>query len=339
MTEKHVWAAQRVAVVVASRGRPKDLAVLLDRLSRQTFRPSAVVLSVNAPADLPDNAASLARIVIGGDGLTAQRNLGMAEVIDDCDVIAFFDDDYIPADAAIEGMARLFAAHPDVVGANGLLLADGAVTGEVALDQAEAMLAGYAGSPAGVWVHTHTVNAGFYGCNMAFRTAAIRGLRFDERLPLYGWQEDFDFAGQVAARGRLVHTNQFVGVHRGARNGRVSGLRLGYSQIANPIYLMRKGTMSPGRAVPLMLKNVVANHLRAVLGDSNIDRAGRAQGNRWALNHLLRGELDTMFVRRLGTCRAIDGLDPPEEAASRASAFEATRHAPATGAFLPPWAR
>lgn len=318
------WTRLRVAVVVASRGRPGDLALLLDHLGRQTVAPCSIVLSVNAPSDLPPDSASRARVVVGGDGLTAQRNLGMAQVMGDCDVIAFLDDDYLPVPTAIEGMARLFADHPDVIGANGVLLADGAVTGTVSLEDVETLFARHAASQGEAWVRPHSVNRGFYGCNMAFRAAAIAGLSFDEKLPLYGWQEDFDFAGQVARRkGRLVHTSHFVGVHRGVRGGRVSGVRLGYSQIANPIHLMRKGTMSPRRAIPLMLKNILSNHARALKGETDVDRAGRARGNRWALNHILHRELDTLFVVRIGTCRAVDGLDKPETKTSMASAFDA----------------
>ncbi|MFX5968694.1 hypothetical protein ABTE68_20020, partial [Acinetobacter baumannii] len=43
---------------------------------------------------------------------------------------------------------------------------------------------------------------GLYGCNMVYRAASIAGLAFDERLKLYGWQEDIDFAVQAGRRGR-----------------------------------------------------------------------------------------------------------------------------------------
>ena len=49
---------------------------------------------------------------------------------------------------------------------------------------------------------------GTYGCNMAFRTAGIGSVRFDERLPLYGWQEDLDFCGALRGSGRIVKTNR-----------------------------------------------------------------------------------------------------------------------------------
>ena len=71
-------------------------------------------------------------------------------------------------------------------------------------------------------------------------------LRFDEGLPLYGWQEDIDFAARVARQGgALARTDAFAGVHCGVKTARSRGLPIGYSQVANPLYLVRKGTMRP----------------------------------------------------------------------------------------------
>jgi hypothetical protein len=70
-----------------------------------------------------------------------------------------------------------------------------------------------------------------YGCNMAFRADLVRGERFDERLVLYGWQEDADFGARAARRGAALWTDALWGVHCGIKAGRVPGRRLGYSQI------------------------------------------------------------------------------------------------------------
>ena len=81
-------------------------------------------------------------------------------------------------------------------------------------------------------------------------------------------------------------------MHRGVSRGRSSGTRTGYSQIANPHYLFRKGTL-PGRfALRLVAKNCLANHLRAFRPEPWIDRAGRVRGNWLAFRDLLRGRLD-----------------------------------------------
>src|SRR5262249_49325392 len=135
-----------------------------------------------------------------------------------------------------------------------------------------------------------------YGCNMIYRASAIGETRFDERLPLYGWQEDVDFAAQIHKRGRIVRSQAFAGVHRGVKSGRLGGLRLGYSQIANPVYLARKGTMGLSHAGLLMMCNFVANHAKALRPEPWVDRKGRLRGNWLALWHLMTGQIDPCRV-------------------------------------------
>src|SRR5262249_8302218 len=109
----------RIAVVVASLGRPGELDQLISALESQTYPPSAVVLSVTKNDDLPPTLPAHAQVVIGSKGLTAQRNRGMTMVLDSSDLIAFFDDDYLPSRRALECAASLFNRFPDIVGADG----------------------------------------------------------------------------------------------------------------------------------------------------------------------------------------------------------------------------
>ncbi|MEM9371892.1 MAG: family 2 glycosyl transferase, partial [Pseudomonadota bacterium] len=79
----------------------------------------------------------------------------------------------------------------------------------------------------------------------------------------------------------------------GVRSGReTSGHLLGYSQVANPIYLMRKGSLPRRFALKLMLRNVVSNHAKCVRPEPWIDRRARARGNRLAIWDLIRGRSD-----------------------------------------------
>lgn len=134
---------------------------------------------------------------------------------------------------------------------------------------------------------------GTYGCNMVFRLAPVRDhqLAFDEALPMYGWQEDIDFSRQLAPWGRIVRAEGLAGVHLGAKRGRTSGVRFGYSQVANPVYLMRKGTVSLSFGGKTMLKNVAANLLRAFQPEPHVDRSGRLKGNALAAWDFVRGAL------------------------------------------------
>jgi GT2 family glycosyltransferase len=214
------------------------------------------------------------------------------------EIVTFFDDDYVPSDRCIEGVRKLFLDHPDVVAANGTLLADGINTAGIGYDQACALIARHdkcVPPPLEVLAD----KSGLYGCNMAYRMSAIGDERFDERLPLYAWQEDIDFAARVGKRGRIVTSNAFFGVHRGIKGARPSGVRLGYSQIANPLYLVRKGTMQRSEAVRLITRNVVKNHIRVLWPESWVDRSGRCKGNWRALADLLRRRDDPANILKM----------------------------------------
>ena len=287
-----------LALVVASRGRPDCLARFAERLVLQTRIPDRVIFSVSEPDDLPPGLPPEIETVTGSPGLAAQRNRALERILDDCELVAFFDDDFVPSCHALEGVQRVFLACPDVVGVTGRVIADGISSAGIPLTEAEHLVdAADAAGPGDLRPRAEL--DGLYGCNMAFRTDAIGATRFDERLPLYGWQEDVDFAARLLPRGRLVLTHAFGGVHCGIKTGRTPGLRLGYSQVANPVYLARKGSMSRMRSARLITKNLIANHLRALSPEPWVDRRGRLRGNWIALTHAVRGQLDPEHVLRL----------------------------------------
>ncbi len=291
----------RIAVVIATLGRPEEVAYLIRRLADQTRPPDRLVLSITQRSDAPEDAQEFwgAEIIIGSKGLCAQRNRALDAVRDDCDIIVFFDDDYVPSSTAIAGIAEVFATFPDVAGLTGVLLADGIKTAGISDEEAKTLIDAYevrdGASPPQILSEPH----GLYGCNMAYRACLIGDTRFDENLPLYGWQEDVDFAAQLLPRGRLVKSDALVGVHKGVKGGRTSERRLGYSQIANPLYLWRKGTMPFPFAANLILRNFTANHVKLFAPEPWVDRKGRAKGNRIAIGDLFLGRLEPQRLLQL----------------------------------------
>ncbi len=128
---------------------------------------------------------------------------------------------------------------------------------------------------------------------MAVRLTPVHahGLRFDENLPLYGWLEDVDFSRRVAPYGRIVKNWRMKGVHLGNKRGRTSGVRLGYSQVANPIYLLSKGTVSLNFAFIQLSRNLLANFAKVIRPEPWVDRHGRVFGNVLGFFDLVRGRL------------------------------------------------
>ena len=279
-----------IAVIVASLGRPQALAELLEDLALQSRVPDRIILSLTTAEDAPEGvpAYSNVEIIYGPKGSCAQRNTALDHLGATADVILFLDDDYVPSRFAVERAAALIETHPEVAGATGRLLADGVQGPGIGTAEARRMLAGHDGGPAPATMVSHDLG-GLYGCNMVFRAGAIRDIRFDERLPLYGWQEDIDFAARARPSGRIVQTYAFAGVHRGVKTSRTSGVRIGYSQVVNPAYLVRKGTMGARYARKIVLRNVAANHARALRPEPWVDRIGRVRGNWLGIVDLLLG--------------------------------------------------
>ncbi len=279
----------KIAVIIATTGRRAILAQMLTRLGRQTRAPDRVVVVGAAEDDLPVRqdfpAVSFA---IGEKGSSPQRNLGIDLLGAGFDVLVFLDDDFVPARDFVAGALRLMADSPDVVAASGRVLADGLRSGGLSFAEADAILAAHeAGAPEPATV---TDQPGAYGCNMIVRSAAHPQARFDENLPLFGWLEDLDYSRRFAAIGRVVETSGCAGVHLGVKIGRTPALLLGYSQIANPLYIAAKGILTRRQARWMVVRNVFANVVRSLAPEPFVDRRGRLAGNLLALRHLAEGQ-------------------------------------------------
>ena len=234
----------KLGLVIASHGRPQILLQVLTNLMSQPRTPDAVVISAVGPTDIPEFGNVFANVqrIFGTPGSSCQRNRGLSLLVDSMDVIVFIDDDFIVGTNYFLNMERIFGQDESIIGVNGEVIADGANSPGFTFEEGLRLAEQYRGreKPPPFLREIR----GTYGCNMAFRASCIGLLRFDERLPLYGWQEDLDFCGALRGRGRIVRTNRAWGVHLGTKRGKGSELRLGYSQIINPAYIVSKGNMS-----------------------------------------------------------------------------------------------
>jgi hypothetical protein len=100
----------------------------------------------------------------------------------------------------------------------------------------------------------------------------------------------------MAPAGAIVHYDGLRGVHMGAKRGRTPGVRLGYSQIANPLYLVGKGTVSWRWALNLISRNCAANIAGSLKPQGLVDRRGRFKGNLMALGDLVARRLTPQRV-------------------------------------------
>jgi GT2 family glycosyltransferase len=292
----------KITVGIATTGRREQMNLTLLELAKQTQPPTQVIICPAVETDFDRSIeASLPypiNVVFAGRGLTLQRNAIISACLD-TELLVFFDDDFYPSSNYLSETISLMKDE-SIVMARGELLMDGASNIGVEHDKAVFAITNQPPLPRAELAIKETYGA--YGCNMIVRMKPVRDqvLRFDENLPLYGWQEDIDFSRAVSPYGRIVTSQRLTGVHLAVKSGRTSGLKFGYSQIANPLYLYVKGTMKLSFALKLMGKNMLANFLRSFKPEPWVDRQGRLKGNLLALGDLFTNRLHPKRILEIG---------------------------------------
>jgi len=283
----------RLVVAIPTTGRAAIVVETIRGFARQTRMPDLMILSVTGPEDADltglEKLPFPIRIVTTSKGATRQRNRALEELETD-DILTFLDDDFLMAPDYLQRVERIFATHPEVAMATGTVLADGIAGRGFSHAEGNALLAELDN---GARPETFETAYNGYGCNMSMRVGPVfeNSLRFDEDLPLYSWLEDLDFSRQLARFGRIVKAAELRGVHLGTKTGRTTGVRVGYSQVSNPVYLVGKGTMQAWRAQWIMWRNIASNLLKSVRPEPWIDRRGRLKGNLLAARDILLGRL------------------------------------------------
>jgi GT2 family glycosyltransferase len=285
-----------LAVGIPTRGRPVILSETLEDLAHQTFQPKAVFVAYFEPSDISDLPERFPAVQFlrakGLGGSCSQRNLLLDAIETEYDLCFIMDDDcYLHRDYLVLAV-QTFVADPTVLGVTGRILENGAVGAGLQGAYARGVLAVIEHVPSLAEAPPFdTFNTD--GCNMAFRTSILDrlNLRFDENMPGYAWYEDIDFSRQLLPHGRVVVVPGAQAIHLGAKVGKTSGKRYGYSQVANPIYLAKKGTYPWSNAFRSIAKNALANGIKALRPEPYIDRAGRLSGNLIAFGDALRGRL------------------------------------------------
>ncbi len=195
----------RVAVLVPTYRRPEDLERCLVALAAQR-RPADRVLVVHRPDD--DASVGVVRdfagrlplqaVFVERGGQVAALNAGLDRVVEE--VVAITDDDAAPHPDWLERIEAEFARSPDVGAVGGRDF----VAHELRPDLPKVGVLTWFGKTIG----NHHRGTGpmrdvdfLKGANMTYRTSALRGRRFDERLRGTGAQVHNDLGFSLGTRG------------------------------------------------------------------------------------------------------------------------------------------
>lgn len=288
--------------VIATKGRASQAFEVLSSLKGQTLHVDHIVFVGSEPSDIagidahPQYSAGSVSLILSSAGSSTQRNAGLnllASMTQDQDLgqwfVGFFDDDFRLAKDWMFNCREAFLSDPELVGVGGTVLADGATSLPVSETHALDFIESRRSPLKHTWSGPRRDVPDLYGCNMAFRGDVASTVRFDVDLPLYGWLEDVDFSVRAGKNGALRHIPECRGVHLGTSSGRTSGVRFGYSQIANPLYLIKKGTLPVRKGGWTLLRNMLSNGKNTLLRNQSRDYTGRLKGNFMAIRDLFRG--------------------------------------------------
>lgn len=289
-------------VVIASTGRAETLHETLVALGRQTAPAARILVSTVREEDVAPASRGLpgCRFLTGAKGLCAQLNRALRETTEDEELVFVFDDDVEPAETYLAEMTRAFKENPGHVALGGQVVHDGA-RAKVRWSRAEATRRlreehGQAGIPSRV----EGTQSLLYGCNMAFRRKTLLAELFDEALPLYSWLFEPDLSRRLHRHGPVGHVAAAKVAHLSVPVGKLSGLRMGYSQVANPYHLWkRKGTMGAAEFWRHTLGALAANSLKMFVPGDPVDRIGRLKGNLTALVEIARGTSSPKRIEEL----------------------------------------
>src|SRR5215217_7466548 len=154
----------RIAVGIATAGRPAILSETVAALTGQSRIPDIVFICAPGDADVENLQRSSLRVdvTLGVRGSCIQRNVIIEKAVEE-DVVIFFDDDFMPRSDYIGAVEKVFCERADIVMATGNVIIDGILGPGIDVDEARAILAKDTTPPANCTFDD--VHSG-YGCNM-----------------------------------------------------------------------------------------------------------------------------------------------------------------------------
>ena len=254
----------RHELVICTRNRASDVAQCLDRVNACTVVPDRVIVVDSSDTDETQRTVEMqatdgrnrlrTRYVRADPGLTHQRNVGLAELTENCEIVHFIDDDSRVSERYFDEILRGFAASSTAVGVGGYILPLGApprvgARGRIGERYRRIFLL----RPRPGRVSRSGRNALYRvppddltrvewlsGCAMSFVAPLAKQLRFDESLGGYGLGEDMEFSSRMAKFGPLILNPQATLQHLVSPANRLQIEDMFHRDVVNRYYFHKK---------------------------------------------------------------------------------------------------
>ncbi|MFC2161154.1 glycosyltransferase family 2 protein [Acidobacteriota bacterium] len=249
--------SNKIAFVVATKDRPKELRHMLGSLDRQTHRPDQIIIIDAGTQPLEEVLRSFPELNLTYSTMfppsaTKQRNFGLTKIDPEITHVGFLDDDVELDVKAIEklmlfwedaphqvaGVAMNMVNHPDLVASSlkylpltqwlGLY---SQIKGDVLPSGFQTMIGKVKKNSYVKWLPTGAV---------VWKKKIFEDYQFDEWFREYSYLEDVDFSYRVGKKFRLMVIGDAKYYHFPAGEGRGSDYRFGMREVDNRLYLVKK---------------------------------------------------------------------------------------------------
>ncbi len=253
-------AALKLAFVVATKDRPRELRRMWLSLGRQTRPPDEVVIvdasRASAPPPEDFDAAPFTSRHISAERPSAagQRNSGLDAVSPEFGLVGFLDDDAVLEDDAVEAMLRFWEGADGTVGGAAFNLVDHPPMDLEPLKRSRLAdsLGLYARRPGAVapsgfqtmigQVERTTWTDWLPTTASVWRRKVLQDHRFDEWYGGYSYLEDLDFSYRVAKTFKLAVVAEARYRHLPAPGGRGRPYEFGVREVLNRVHFVRRNT-------------------------------------------------------------------------------------------------
>lgn len=271
----------KFSLVICTYMRSKPLLKLLNSVKEQTLYPNEILIidgSTNAETESILQNHSFKNLCYfkvddSNRGLTKQRNLGIAKVSKDMEVVCFLDDDTELETDYFKQIIQSFESNPDVVGVggisvneNGWQLKDPSVKynwfkyyeldGYVVKEGLRNVLRNYLGLQSPLLpgqmpnfshgrTNNYPLNDTIYevdlliGMSFSFRKSVFNHIRFSTYFEGYGLYEDADFSLRALQYGKNVVNTAAKLNHYHDDSGRPNKYKYGKMVLRNGWYVWR----------------------------------------------------------------------------------------------------
>ncbi|MFI2743771.1 glycosyltransferase family 2 protein [Zhouia sp. PK063] len=271
----------KFSLIICTYKRAKALERLLHSIQEQTLYPDEILIIDGSPDDVTlllcteKNYKNLTyfKVDTKDRGLTKQRNIGVAKVTKDAEVVCFLDDDTVLAPDYFKAIMHVFAVEEHVIGVGGVATNENRwqeknrdilydpkkyyeFEGYVCKEGQRNVIRNYLGlaSPLGPGKMpecSHGKTMGFpltgktyevdllIGMSMAFRAAVFHNINFSTYFEGYGLYEDADFSISAQQYGKLVITTAAQLEHHHEASGRPNHFKYGKMVVRNGWYVWR----------------------------------------------------------------------------------------------------